>query len=190
MTRSIHCFRPPELATTELEFAGLDPTASLTRRRFLAGGGLVLISAALGATAGCGRSAQLTPLEQLPADPQRIIVGNTILLDALLALGAPVIGAPTFGDRVPLPPYLASYAADAQSVGTTTAPDLETVAALEPDLSLIPDSGRVTVLRWCNAFYDKRFFKKKADKSRNVDYNNIIILYLLTIDVGRAESVA
>jgi iron complex transport system substrate-binding protein len=140
LIRSIHCFRPPELAATEPELVAFDPVASLTRRRFLAGGGLVLISAALGATAGCGRSVQLTPLEHLPANPQRIVVGNTTLLDALLALGAPVIGAPTFGDRDPVPSYLASRAAAVQSVGTTAAPDLETVAALEPDLILIPDS--------------------------------------------------
>jgi iron complex transport system substrate-binding protein len=130
-------YKPQELTALEV-----DVFANLTRRRFLTSAGGLLLGGALAVTTACGRAVQLTPAEQLPANPQRIIVGNTIILDALLALDAPVIGAPTFGDREPLPPYLASLAQGIQSIGDTTAPNAEAIAALQPDLIIIPDTAQ------------------------------------------------
>jgi iron complex transport system substrate-binding protein len=132
-----HFYKPTDLTDTELHIFVIE---NLSRRRFLTGAGGLVIGGALAVTAACGRAVQLTPAEQLPADPQRIIAGNTIILDALLALDAPVIGAPTFGDREPLPPYLAQRAQGVQSIGDTTAPNAETIAALQPDLIIIPDT--------------------------------------------------
>lgn len=96
---------------------------------------LVLMSSA------CGRRVELTPRNQLPAEPQRVIAGNTIILDALLALDVPVVGAPIYADRDPLPPYLADQAQDVQPVGTTSSPSIEAITALQPDLIIIPDAA-------------------------------------------------
>ena len=135
----MYSYKPHALTIAELAALDIDLTKLSARRRFLIGAGGLLVGAALGSTAACGRATQLTPTEQLPANPQRIIAGNMSILDALLALDAPVIGAPTYDDREAIPPYLAPLAQDVQSVGLATSASIETVATLQPDLIIISD---------------------------------------------------
>ncbi|MCG8349717.1 MAG: iron-siderophore ABC transporter substrate-binding protein [Chloroflexales bacterium] len=88
----------------------------------------------------CGRQVMFTAPEQLPDNPQRIIASNTIILDALAALNAPVVGMPTFSDRASVPPYLTLYTENIESIGTPGAPSLAMIAALEPDLIIIAEA--------------------------------------------------
>lgn len=72
----------------------------------------------------------------VPADAQRIVTMDPIgTLSTLLAVGAPVIGASAVsGDGDPWPAYLAPSAGNIEVVGTSATPNLEAIAALEPDL--------------------------------------------------------
>lgn len=78
---------------------------------------------------------------EVPADPQRVVVLDRSVVDAALALGLDVVGYTTFSDpNGALPEYfgdaIAEHAADAVWVGDLLSPNLEAIAALEPDLIL------------------------------------------------------
>jgi iron complex transport system substrate-binding protein len=114
-----------------------------TRREFLIGAaGLLLLPAACGGSgqdAGGDRSGQTRTIEhalgttQVPAEPRRVFVSHGVVVDTALALGVEPVGAFNFGtrgnfldDRLP---------DDAEVLGGPT-PNLEAIAALEPDLIL------------------------------------------------------
>jgi len=73
----------------------------------------------------------------VPADPQRIVALDPIgALPTLLALDAPVVGAAAvFSVGDPLPNYLDAADTDGIAiVGTSAEPNMEAIAALDPDL--------------------------------------------------------
>nr|WP_232433710.1 iron-siderophore ABC transporter substrate-binding protein [Rhodococcus sp. AW25M09] len=85
-------------------------------------------------------------ISAIPADPQRIVVLDSAGLDASCAVGIweRVVGAATLdpdfrgdGDQ---PLYLGTGLASVPSVGTVGAPDIDAIAALDPDLILGADS--------------------------------------------------
>ncbi|HSL59778.1 MAG TPA: ABC transporter substrate-binding protein [Acidimicrobiales bacterium] len=78
---------------------------------------------------------------EVPASPERIVVGDVALLDAALALDLPVVGVPGLTDREAVPPYLAELAADVDELGVRDSFDLEAVAAARPDLLLVGTKG-------------------------------------------------
>lgn len=120
----------------------------LTRRRFLAGTGSLLV---LGA-AGCGNgedtgngeetSGETRAIEhamgkaEVLTKPRRVVALGTGELDSVIALGFKPLGAVTGTQESELPRYLADDVEGVENVGTSTEPNLETVAALKPDLVL------------------------------------------------------
>ncbi|MEL6894005.1 MAG: iron-siderophore ABC transporter substrate-binding protein, partial [Actinomycetota bacterium] len=73
--------------------------------------------------------------------PQRVVALDRSLVDAALALGLEVVGYTTFMDpNGALPDYFGEavddFAADAEWVGDLSAPNLEAIALLDPDLIL------------------------------------------------------
>jgi iron complex transport system substrate-binding protein len=123
--------------------------APSTRRSFVAGTGLGL--AALGASRPGSILAQGTPgaspvaggtrtlshamgNTEIPANPQRVVVLDGPVLDACFALGITPVGATTGVADAPWPAYLGPGTAGIANVGDIAEPNLEKIAALEPDL--------------------------------------------------------
>jgi iron complex transport system substrate-binding protein len=73
---------------------------------------------------------------EIPERPERVVVLDTGELDSLLSLGVTPVGAVTTDVSSGFLSYLAEGAADVEQVGTISEPNLEAIAALEPDLIL------------------------------------------------------
>ncbi|MEJ5914291.1 siderophore ABC transporter substrate-binding protein [Pseudokineococcus sp. 1T1Z-3] len=70
--------------------------------------------------------------EEVPLEPQRVVVHDLSVLDTLSQLDVEVVGVPDFDFAEQLPEY-----ADVATVGTLHEPDVEAVAALDPDLIIV-----------------------------------------------------
>ena len=70
----------------------------------------------------------------VPANPQRVVVLDGPVLDACFALGVMPVGATTGVAGAPWPAYLGEGTAAITNVGDIAEPNLEQIAALEPDL--------------------------------------------------------
>ncbi|MGQ0630064.1 MAG: ABC transporter substrate-binding protein [Sporichthyaceae bacterium] len=70
----------------------------------------------------------------VPANPARVVVLDTSLLDATVFLGLTPVGAVRTAVDSELPSYLGDRADDIEIVGTIGNPNLEAIAALRPDL--------------------------------------------------------
>ena len=73
---------------------------------------------------------------EIPERPERVVVLDTGELDSVLSLGVTPVGAVTTDVSDGFLSYLAEDAADVEVVGTVSEPDLEAIAAAEPDLIL------------------------------------------------------
>ncbi|MGY1669300.1 ABC transporter substrate-binding protein [Geodermatophilus sp. SYSU D00710] len=76
---------------------------------------------------------------EVAGTPERVVVLDTGELDATLALGVPPVGAVRTDVSDELPGFVTAAGvdpADIAAVGTIAEPDLEAIAALEPDLIL------------------------------------------------------
>jgi iron complex transport system substrate-binding protein len=73
---------------------------------------------------------------EIPEQPERVVVLDTGELDTALALGVTPVGAVTTDVATGFLSYLQDAAADVEQVGTIGEPNLEAIAALEPDLIL------------------------------------------------------
>jgi iron complex transport system substrate-binding protein len=76
---------------------------------------------------------------EIEGTPERVVVLDTGELDAVLALGVTPVGAVRTDVSDALPAYIEDAGADPAeiaNVGTIAEPDLEAIAALEPDLIL------------------------------------------------------
>ena len=73
---------------------------------------------------------------EIPARPERVVVLDTGELDSVLSLDVVPVGAVTTDVSEGFLSYLADAAADVEPVGTIAEPNLEAIAALEPDLIL------------------------------------------------------
>jgi iron complex transport system substrate-binding protein len=76
---------------------------------------------------------------EVPADPQRVVVLDLGELDSAIALGVTPVGAVKAPVEEGLLSYLEQEAAGIELVGEIGEPDLEKIAALEPDLILGSD---------------------------------------------------
>ncbi|WP_040711044.1 ABC transporter substrate-binding protein [Nocardiopsis potens] len=85
---------------------------------------------------------------EVPADPQRVVVLEPVQLDTAVALGTAPVGAAVLDETEGAPAYLGDEAAGVQTVGTVAEPNLEEIAALEPDLVLGTESRH-------SALYDR-----------------------------------
>lgn len=73
---------------------------------------------------------------EVPADVERVVVLDTGELDAAVSLGVTPVGAVTTDVSTSLVAYLEDELAETEPVGTIGEPNLEAIAALEPDLIL------------------------------------------------------
>jgi iron complex transport system substrate-binding protein len=73
---------------------------------------------------------------EIPERPERVVVLDTGELDSVLSLGITPVGAVTTDVSSGFLSYLAEGAADVEKVGTISEPNLEAIAALQPDLIL------------------------------------------------------
>lgn len=73
---------------------------------------------------------------EVPPAPERVVVLDSSFLDAALALGVTPVGATEASVGFGMPAYLADQVSDIDVVGLTEEPNLEAVAALQPDLIL------------------------------------------------------
>ncbi|MGH3665078.1 MAG: ABC transporter substrate-binding protein [Egibacteraceae bacterium] len=71
---------------------------------------------------------------EVPAHPTRIVGLDYDVLDAMTALGFEPVGGTEAIPGFDIPEYLRSQLGDMQLVGTIEEPDLEAIAALDPDL--------------------------------------------------------
>ena len=73
---------------------------------------------------------------EVPADPERVVVLDTGELDDTLALGVKPVGAVKIDVSTDFLSYLGDQTEGIEPVGTISEPNLEKIAALEPDLIL------------------------------------------------------
>jgi iron-siderophore transport system substrate-binding protein len=73
---------------------------------------------------------------EVPVEPQRVVVLDSPHLDTALALGVTPVGSVQSDVAEGLPGYLGDRTEGIEVVGTIEEPDLEAIAALEPDLIL------------------------------------------------------
>ncbi|TJZ54184.1 iron-siderophore ABC transporter substrate-binding protein [Streptomyces piniterrae] len=72
---------------------------------------------------------------KLEARPERIVALDPSLVEAALALDGKLVGGVgSYGDKKTFPPYLGDSVKNVKQVGPLESPDLESIAALEPDL--------------------------------------------------------
>lgn len=73
---------------------------------------------------------------EIPEEPERVVVLDTGELDSAISLGVTPVGAVTTAVSDDFLSYLAEDAEGVEVVGTIAEPNLEAIAALEPDLIL------------------------------------------------------
>ncbi len=72
---------------------------------------------------------------EIPARPKRIVALDNSLVEAVVLLERPLVGGiSSYRDQKGFPPYLGDAVTDTEDVGPLETPDLEAIAALEPDL--------------------------------------------------------
>ena len=75
-------------------------------------------------------------MTEVPVEPQRVVVLDTGELDDALALGVKPVGAVRIDVATGFLSYLEEQTEGIEEVGTISEPNLEKIAALEPDLIL------------------------------------------------------
>jgi iron complex transport system substrate-binding protein len=72
---------------------------------------------------------------EIPARPERIVALDNSLVEAVVLLDRPLVaGISSYRDQTGFPPYLGDAVKDTKDVGPLEQPDLEAIAALEPDV--------------------------------------------------------
>lgn len=71
----------------------------------------------------------------IDAKPQRVVALDNSLVEAVVALDAPLVaGIGSYRDQKGFPPYLGAAVAETRDVGPLETPNLEAIAAVNPDL--------------------------------------------------------
>ncbi|MFD7555381.1 ABC transporter substrate-binding protein [Streptomyces sp. NPDC059835] len=72
---------------------------------------------------------------EIKAKPKRVVALDNSLVEAVVALDAPLVGGiGSYRDQKGFPPYLGAAVKDTKDVGPLDSPNLEAIAALKPDL--------------------------------------------------------
>jgi iron complex transport system substrate-binding protein len=87
----------------------------------------------------------------VPADPKRVVVLDTGELDDALALGVKPVGAVRIDVATGFLSYLEGQTEGIEEVGTISEPNLEKIAALDPDLILSSTVRHEAIYRQLNA---------------------------------------
>ena len=128
----------------------------MSSRRKLSSALIVLLAAALPLTA-CSSSSEeeastssatreFTDVHgktEVPETPQRVVVLEPLELDTAIALGITPVGAAVANNVTGIPEYLGVDGI--KPVGTVSEPNIEAIAALEPDLILGTDSRHAEI---------------------------------------------
>ncbi|NJP69139.1 iron-siderophore ABC transporter substrate-binding protein [Streptomyces spiramenti] len=85
---------------------------------------------------------------EVPEAPQRVVVLEPVQLDTAIALGVTPVGAAVLDESAGVPAYLGEAGQDVRTVGTVPEPNVEKIAALEPDLIIGTESRH-------SALYDR-----------------------------------
>lgn len=95
-----------------------------------------------GGDSGSGGSGETRTVEhamgesQVPRNPERVVVLDTAELDSAITLGVKPVGAVEAVEGQGFPDYLAEETEGIETLGSIEEPNLERIAALEPDLIL------------------------------------------------------
>lgn len=100
---------------------------------------------------------------EVPAAPSRVVVLEPVQLDATVALGAVPVGAAVLNEAAGVPPYLEPDADAVQTTGTVQTPNLEKIAALQPDLILGTESRHAELYDQLAAIAPTVFMANQAD---------------------------
>ncbi|WP_406246737.1 ABC transporter substrate-binding protein [Microbacterium sp. M] len=98
---------------------------------------------------------------QVPEEPKRVIVLEPVELDTAVALGVTPVGAAVASNVSGVPEYLGVEGVE--PVGTVPEPDLEAIAALEPDLILGTESRHSQLYAQLDAIAPTVFMQTQAD---------------------------
>ncbi|MBY0689868.1 ABC transporter substrate-binding protein [Microbacterium marinilacus] len=98
---------------------------------------------------------------EVPEDPQRVVVLEPVELDTAVALGVTPVGAAVASNVAGIPEYLGVEGVE--PVGTVPEPDLEAIAALEPDLILGTESRHSELYDQLEAIAPTVFMATQAD---------------------------
>ncbi|SEB89839.1 ABC transporter substrate-binding protein [Streptomyces sp. TLI_105] len=72
---------------------------------------------------------------EIKSKPRRVVALDNSLVEAVVALDAPLVGGiGSYRDQKGFPPYLGDAVKDTKDVGPLDSPNLEAIAALKPDL--------------------------------------------------------
>ncbi|GAB2524182.1 ABC transporter substrate-binding protein [Nocardiopsis aegyptia] len=124
---------------------------------------------------------------EVPEDPQRVVVLEPVQLDTSVALGAVPVGAAVFDEAAGAPAYLGEEASGIESVGTVPEPNLEKIAALEPDLILGTESRHSALFDQLDSIAPTVFMASQADPwTENVE----LVARALGDEEGAAELLA
>lgn len=117
----------------------------------------------------------------VPDEPQRVVTLEPLELDTAVAVGIEPVGAAVASNVAGAPAYL--EADGVEPVGTVPEPDLEAIAALEPDLILGTEARHSELYEQLSAIAPTVFIETQADPWRD---NAMLIGEAL----GREEEVA
>jgi len=101
---------------------------------------------------------------EVPAQPQRVVTLEPLELDTAVAVGITPVGAAVASNVAGIPAYL--DADDVTPVGTVPEPDLEAIAALDPDLILGTDARHSALFEQLDAIAPTVFIATQADPWR------------------------
>ncbi|MFD5821788.1 ABC transporter substrate-binding protein [Nesterenkonia xinjiangensis] len=99
----------------------------------------------------------------VPDDPERIVVLEPVQLDTAVALGRAPVGAAVLDESTGAPEYLGDDVADLTTVGTVPEPDVERIAALEPDVILGTESRHSAIYDRLSDIAPTIFMETQAD---------------------------
>lgn len=100
---------------------------------------------------------------EVPADPGRIVVLEPVQLDTAVALGEAPVGAAVLDESAGAPDYLGEPAEDVTTVGTVPDPDVERIAALEPDIILGTETRHAALYDQLDDVAPTVFMESQAD---------------------------
>lgn len=102
---------------------------------------------------------------EVPEDPQRVVTLEPLELDTAVALGITPVGAAVASNVAGVPEYLG--VSGVEPVGTVPEPDLEAIAALQPDLILGTESRHSGLYEQLSAIAPTVFIETQADPWRD-----------------------
>ncbi|PCE15770.1 iron ABC transporter substrate-binding protein [Microbacterium sp. SZ1] len=102
---------------------------------------------------------------EVPADVERVVTLEPLELDTAVAVGITPVGAAVASNVASTPSYLGVDAV--RAVGTVPEPDLEAIAALEPDLILGTEARHSALYEQLSAIAPTVFIETQADPWRN-----------------------